>query len=749
MAKTKEKTLAQRALPFLKAISESKDLTVVVFIISILAIIIVPLPSALLDFFLTISIAVSVLIILISLYIAKPTDFTAFPTLLLIVTLFRLALNVSTTRMILSEGHNGPDAVSDIISSFGNFVVGGNYVIGIIVFLILVIINFMVVTNGSTRVAEVAARFTLDAMPGKQMAIDADMNAGLIDEKEAKKRREGLAQEADFYGSMDGASKFVKGDAIAGIIITLINIIGGFLIGVFQHDLTMASSATTFTILTIGDGLVSQLPALIISTATGIIVTRSSKNDEGGNFAEGIITQLMSESKILTIVGGILLMFALVPGLPTLSLGFVGLLFVGMAYLIKRQEEGGAFDLLERFINKKAGEPLAAPLPSKKPKTAKEGAAPGEAGEGQIPATPPKKSPEEIKKQEEEALSEILKVEILELDLGYQLIKLADSNQGGDLLERVRGMRRKMAADYGFLMPQVRIRDNLQLPPSHYEILLKGVAIGEGSVLPDRFLAMNSGLVTDEIEGTPTKEPAFGLDAIWIDPREKEEAIMRGYTVVDPATVISTHMSELVKKYAEELITRQEVHALMDKLAKDYPIIVEDARKSANTGLIQQVLKALLHERIPIKDMLTILETIADVAPQVGGNLDVIVEQVRARLSRVITTVFKNEDGILKLLTLSTQTEQHLLNKVKDQQGRRQFLLSVNETNALIEGVSGEVQRVLQRGVVPVVIIVDPLLRKFLADKMEQFGLDVVVLSHAEIDTSAKFEVLGTITIPF
>ncbi|MGD9595807.1 MAG: flagellar biosynthesis protein FlhA [Wolinella sp.] len=749
MAKTKEKTLAQRALPFLKAISESKDLTVVVFIISILAIIIVPLPSALLDFFLTISIAVSVLIILISLYIAKPTDFTAFPTLLLIVTLFRLALNVSTTRMILSEGHNGPDAVSDIISSFGNFVVGGNYVIGIIVFLILVIINFMVVTNGSTRVAEVAARFTLDAMPGKQMAIDADMNAGLIDEKEAKKRREGLAQEADFYGSMDGASKFVKGDAIAGIIITLINIIGGFLIGVFQHDLTMASSATTFTILTIGDGLVSQLPALIISTATGIIVTRSSKNDEGGNFAEGIITQLMSESKILTIVGGILLMFALVPGLPTLSLGFVGLLFVGMAYLIKRQEEGGAFDLLERFINKKAGEPLAAPLLSKKPKTAKEGTALGETGEGQIPATPPKKSPEEIKKQEEEALSEILKVEILELDLGYQLIKLADSNQGGDLLERVRGMRRKMAADYGFLMPQVRIRDNLQLPPSHYEILLKGVAIGEGSVLPDRFLAMNSGLVTDEIEGTPTKEPAFGLDAIWIDPREKEEAIMRGYTVVDPATVISTHMSELVKKYAEELITRQEVHALMDKLAKDYPIIVEDARKSANTGLIQQVLKALLHERIPIKDMLTILETIADVAPQVGGNLDVIVEQVRARLSRVITTVFKNEDGILKLLTLSTQTEQHLLNKVKDQQGRRQFLLSVNETNALIEGVSGEVQRVLQRGVVPVVIIVDPLLRKFLADKMEQFGLDVVVLSHAEIDTSAKFEVLGTITIPF
>lgn len=749
MAKSKEKTLAQRALPFLKAISESKDLTVVAFIIAILAIIIVPLPSALLDFFLTISIATSVLIILISLYIGKPTDFTAFPTLLLIVTLFRLALNVSTTRMILSEGHNGPDAVSDIISSFGNFVVGGNYVIGIIVFLILVIINFMVVTNGSTRVAEVAARFTLDAMPGKQMAIDADMNAGLIDEKEAKKRRESLAQEADFYGSMDGASKFVKGDAIAGIIITLINIIGGFLIGVFQRDMVMADSAATFTILTIGDGLVSQLPALITSTATGIIVTRSSKSDESGNFAEGIITQLMGESKILSIVGGILLMFALVPGLPSFSLGFVGLLFVAMAYLINRQDEGGAFELLERFINKKAGEPLATAIPSKKSKAQKDAQAAGIAPED-AQAAPPKKSPEEIKKQEEETLSEILKVEILELDLGYQLIRLADSNQGGDLLERVRGMRRKMAADYGFLMPQVRIRDNLQLQPSEYEILLKGVAIGSGSVMPDQFLAMNSGLVTDEIAGIPTKEPAFELDALWINPSDKEEAIMRGYTVVDPATVISTHMSELVKKYAEELITRQEVSALMDKLAKDYPVIVEDARQSATTGLIQQVLKALLHERIPIRDMLTILESIADIAPQVGGNIDIIVEHVRTRLARVITSTFKSEDGMLKLLTLSAQTEQYLLDKIKEQQGHRQFLLNVNETNALIEGISEEVNKIIQQeGIVPVTLIVEPMLRKAIAQKMEQFGLNVIVLSHAEIDTSAKFEVLGAITIPF
>lgn len=737
MATATRANLLKRAIPFLKTVSESKDLTVVAFAMTVLAIIIVPLPSAVLDFFLAISFAVAVLILLISLYIGKPDDFDAFPTLLLIVTLFRLSLNVATTRMILSNGYEGPKAVSSIIASFGEFVVGGNYIIGIIVFLILVIINFMVVTNGSTRVAEVAARFTLDAMPGKQMAIDADLNSGLIDENEAKARRAALAAEADFYGSMDGASKFVKGDAIAGIIITLINIIGGFLIGVFQHDMSVADSAKTFTILTIGDGLVGQLPALIVSTATGIIVTRSSKDDKT-SFATGVINQLVKDNKILIIVGSILLLFAMVPGLPTLSLGFVGSIFLLMAYLMHRQQSGakGLLDILEgKFgvdMNQKRKEEI------KKRER--------EEIEKKKAAEP---TPEEQKKQEEEALNEILKIEILELDLGYQLIRLADKSQGGDLLERIRGMRRKIAADHGFLMPQVRIRDNLQLPPTTYQILLKGVPIGDGEVIPDRFLAMNSGMVTEEIEGISTKEPAFGLDALWIEPKFKEDAIMAGYTVVDPATVIATHLSELVKKHAEELLTRQETYALIEKIAKDFPIVVEDAKKVASTGLIQQVLKSLLSERVPIKDMLTILETIADVAQPAGGNVDIIVEQVRARLARVITNLYKDENGVLKLVTLSAPTEQYLLDRLRDQQGARSLLLNVNELNTLIESVSQTASNVLQSGVAPVVIIVDPMLRKALSEKLVQFGLDVVVLSHAEIDSRAKFEVLGSIEANF
>ena len=722
MARSKQSILAL-IVPYLEPIIRAKDLTVVVLIMSILAIIIVPLPSAVLDFFLTISLSLSVLIILISLYIPKPTDLTTFPTLILIITLFRLSLNIATTRMILSNGHEGPDSVSDIISSFGQFVVGGNYVIGIIVFIILVLINFMVVTKGSTRVAEVAARFTLDAMPGKQMAMDADLNAGLIDEKTARERREAIIQEANFYGAMDGSSKFVKGDAVAGIIITIINIIGGFLIGVFQHDLNMATSAETYTILTIGDGLVSQLPALISSTATGIIITRASKEET--NFAEGAINQLLDEYKTLLIVGFILIIFAMVPGLPTLSLSFVGIIFLAIGYLMKQTKEGNiSFDL---------SKPLPKALAQKK-----------EAEEA-AQKKPQKKSPEEIRKEEENALEDILKLEILELDLGYQLIKLADPNQGGDLLERIRSMRRKIAQDFGFLMPQVRIRDNLHLSPNHYQIQLKGVDIGTGEIYPDKFLAMDSGLVTDSIDGMPTKEPAFGLDALWINPEKKEDAIIKGYTAVDPATVISTHMSELVKKYAEELLTRQEVQNLVDKLKQDYPVVVEDCLRVASIGLIQKVLKALLHENIPIKDLLTILEGISDIA-EVTKNVDIIVEQVRSRLSRVITKLYK-DDGGLKLLTFNTATEQRLLDALKQRDGVRDLMLNIGQINALVQTTTDEAGKLLSRGIAPVVLIVDPLLRKSLADIFEKFGLDIVVLSHAEIDPSTPFEVLGSIEV--
>ncbi|MDA3907530.1 MAG: flagellar biosynthesis protein FlhA [Sulfurimonas sp.] len=719
----KKFTTRQKIGTTLNFLIGQRDLSVVIFVMAILAIIIVPLPSSLLDVLLTISMAFGVLVLLISLYVPKPTDLTTFPTLILILTLFRLSLNIATTRMILSHGHEGSGAVSSIITSFGDFVVGGNFVIGIIVFSILVLINFMVITKGSTRVAEVAARFTLDSMPGKQMAVDADLNAGLIDDAEAKQRRAEILQDANFYGAMDGSSKFVKGDAVAGIVITLINIIGGFLIGVFQHDMTVADSASTFTLLTIGDGLVGQIPALIISTATGIMITRSS--GEGDNFAEGTINQMMGNAKILMIVGFIMILFALVPGLPTASMGFVGILFALLGWSVYKYEKGELTILdVENILS-----------PRDKEQQDKEEA-----------KAKPAKSNEEIAKEEETALEDILKVEMLELTLGYQLIRLADSSQGGDLLERIRSMRRKIASDFGFLMPQVRIRDNLHLQPEQYQILLKGISIGEGLIKPEKFLAMDSGMATGEIDGETTKEPAFGLDAIWITPDQKEDAIINGYTVVDPATVISTHMSELVKKNAEDLLTRQEVQTLIDKIKADFPVIVDDVQKVASIGLIQRILKALLHEKIPLKDMLTILETIADIA-EFTKNVDLITEQVRSKLSRIITQMYASEDGVIRLLTFDTASEQMMLEKSQEQDGVRNLLLNVGEINQLIQATSTKAHELLQKGVSPVVIIVDPQLRRGIAEIFERFSLDVVTLSHAEIDSSATFEVMGSISI--
>jgi len=716
-------TFKQQVGTALNFLLGQRDLSVVVFVMAILAIIIVPLPSAILDVLLTVSMAMAVLILLISLYVPKPTDLTTFPTIILILTLFRLSLNIATTRMILSHGHEGPEAMSDIITSFGDFVVGGNFVIGIIVFAILVLINFMVITKGSTRVAEVAARFVLDSMPGKQMAVDADLNAGLIDDAEAKQRRAEILQDANFYGAMDGSSKFVKGDAVAGIIITLINIIGGFLIGVFQHDMSVSASASTFTLLTIGDGLVGQIPALIISTATGIMITRSSS--DGENFAEGTINQMAGNAKIMMIVGFIMVLFALVPGLPTASMGFVGLMFAGLGWAIYKFDKG---ELSILDVDNLVGNKTQVQLEQEREKVK------------------PKKSNEEIAKEEEAALEDILKVEMLELTLGYQLIKLADSNQGGDLLERIRSMRRKIASDFGFLMPQVRIRDNLHLQPQQYQILLKGISIGEGNIMPDKFLAMDSGMATGELKGEKTKEPAFGLDALWIYPDDKEDAIINGYTVVDPATVISTHMSELIKRNAEDLLTRQEVQTLIDKIKDSFPVIVDDVLKVASIGLIQRVLKALLHEKIPLKDMLTILETIADIA-EFTKNVELITEQVRAKLSRVITQMYSSEDGVIRLLTFDTNTEQLLLQKSQEQDGVRNLMLNVGEINGLIQATSTKAADLLQKGVSPVVIIVDPQLRRGIAEIFERFSLDVVTLSHAEIDSSATFEVLGSIAI--
>lgn len=728
-------SILDRITPFFKNLSQSTEMVVIVFMMLIVAIIIVPLPSAMLDFLLSISIALSILIILITLYVDKATEFSAFPTILLIVTLYRLALNVATTRMILSEGHNGVEAVSSIVAAFGHFVVGGNYVIGIIVFTILVIVNLIVITNGSTRVTEVRARFTLDAMPGKQMAIDADLNAGLIGQDEAQKRRDALAQEADFYGTMDGASKFVKGDAIASIIITIVNIIGGFLIGVFEHGMSVKQSAETFTILTIGDGLVGQIPALIVATATGIITTRAAKSSQT-NFAGDIITQITGSSKILSIVGFILILFALVPGLP-ISLGFVGAFFLAVAWLVSREDMGSLFSMVEKFISKKA------PPNSKKADEDSQ----KEIDINQHKAQRVQKSEEEIKKEEEAIINEALKVETLEIYLGYQLIRLADVKQNGDLLERIRSMRKKIATDYGFLIPQIRIKDNLNLQPTDYEVLLKGVKIGEGSVLPDKFLAMDTGMVAEAIDGIPTKEPAFGLDALWIDSKDKEEAIIRGYHIIDPSTIVTTHMTELIKTYAEEFITKDEVKVLMDRHAKDYPVVVGEASKIPMSVIIR-VLRELLHEKIPIKDLPTILESITDTYPILQDDTDSIVEQVRSRLARTITDIFKAEDGNLKIFTLSLATEQYLIDRLKEQPGGKNFVLHSNEVQKLVDSIQEESLKLIQKNMTPV-LLVDYRIRKPLVKLLEPFRVNITILGNAEIDPHATFEVVGTLNIEF
>ncbi|EBF6064611.1 flagellar biosynthesis protein FlhA [Campylobacter lari] len=701
--------------PLVAPILKAKSLTIVAVIIAILAIIIVPLPSIVLDFFLALSIAISVLIILISLYIPKPTDLTTFPTLILIITLFRLSLNIATTRMILSEGHQGPAAVSDIVASFGEFVVGGNYVIGMVVFCILVLINFMVVTKGSTRVSEVQARFTLDAMPGKQMAIDADLNAGLIDEKTARTRRQEIIAEANFYGAMDGSSKFIKGDAVAGIIITIVNLIGGFMIGYFQHDMELGECASTYTILTIGDGLVSQIPGLITSTATAIIITRASKDED--NFAEGSINQLLGEYKTLLIVGFVLFIFALVPGLPHFSLGFMALVFLGLGYMIKQVQEG------KIQINT---------MSAKKSQEADE----------QEQAKPQKRSEEEILKEEENKITDILKLEILELELGYGLIKLAES----ELTERIRSTRRNIAQSLGFLMPKIRIRDNLQLKPNEYTFKLKGVGIASAEIYPDKYLAMDSGFITEPIEGIATKEPAFNSDALWIESSLKDEATLNGYIVIDPASVISTHMSELIKANASELLTKQEVQNLLDKIKNDYPIVVDDCLRVASIGLIQKVLKALLKEHIPIKDMLTILESISDIA-EVSKSLDMIIEHVRASLARAITNLYVDEKGQISFYIFDAAAAAKLMEHVQFKDGSYHLMINVAQTGALVEALKAELASVANTRIKPFLLCVEPQLRKFIADICSNFGINITVLSFAEIAENTKFETEGIIKV--
>ena len=710
--------------PILTPLMKGRSLSIVAVVMTILAIIIVPLPSGILDFFLALSISISVLIILIAIYVPKPTDLSTFPTLILIVTLFRLSLNIATTRMILSKGHEGPSAVSDIIASFGEFVVGGNFVIGIIVFCILVLINFMVITKGSTRVSEVQARFTLDAMPGKQMAIDADLNAGLIDEATARKRREDMQSEANFYGAMDGSSKFIKGDAVAGIIITIINIIGGFAIGVFQHDLAASDAASTYTILTIGDGLVSQIPGLITSTATAIIITRSSGAKQGEkNFAEGVIDQLFGQTRTLFIVGGILFLFALVPGLPTFSLGFMGFIFTAIGFVIYKVQKGD-------FKINESTQDISQSSSTQNASTQSQA------------STKPQKTDAQIAQEEQAKIDDILKVEILELDLGYGLLKLAET----EIIERIRGMRRSIASTLGFRMPKIRIRDDLSLSPNDY--VLKGVSIGTGQIYPDKFLAMDSGYVSTPIDGLPTKEPAFGLDALWIDESLKQDAILYGYTVVDPASVISTHMSELVKQNSSELLTKQEVQNLLDRLKTDYPIVVEEALKSCDIGLIYNVLGLLLKDNIPIKDMLSILDAIDSISKRGVRDAEIITEHVRSSLNRVITGLYKDSNGKLNFYILEASVQQKLVEAVTYKDGKYRVSINTAQTSALISALRNA--RANQSANIDgeMILCVDPSIRRFINDACANFSLNIVVLSFAEIARGTDFETLGAIEVP-
>lgn len=697
----------------------SKDLFVVALFVAILTIIIIPLPKGALDFFLIISLSLSLLILLISLYIQKPADLTTFPTIILVLALFRLSLNIATTRSILSEGHNGPDAVSSIISAFGDFVVGGNMVIGIIIFIILVLINFMVVTKGATRVAEVTARFTLDSMPGKQMAIDADLNAGFIDDKEAQIRRKELISEANFYGAMDGSSKFVKGDAVAGIIITLVNLVGGLLIGLFQHDMTVAQSGEIYTILTIGDGLVAQIPALILSTATAIIITRSNMDED--KFANNAVAQLVKDSKSLVLVGIGLFLFGLIPGFPTGILMIMGIFLVGIGYAIYMVEENRD-NAVTRFFTPEA---------TKK---------------STIDASSDVETLKDKKKQaavpdEKQVMENIMKLEVLELKLGIRLLQLVQGDS--ELLDKIKAIRKTIASELGFVIPQIRISDNAALPPNEYEFYLKRIPLVKGRVEINKLLAMG-GVGNEKLKGLHVKEPVFSLPATWIDEEQKETALMKGFTVVDAPTIISTHISEIIKKHSEDIITRQDIVDIVDGLKKDFPIVVDEAMKVTSYGALLKVCRDLLHEKIPIVDMLTIVEAIADIAEFTKAP-DVLLEHVRSKLYRLITDRFKDNDGVLHIITIKPEIEQQFMGKLQEQHGVSQLMLSIAEINNLVTTTKTLLEQVEAKGFSKVAMVVDPLLRKRVSEIYEKFGLQVAVLSHAELDSKANFAIEGTL----
>lgn len=681
----------------LNALLQRTDVMAAFGLVAILMIMIIPLPSLVLDLFLSMNITIALLILIISLYTIKATDFSIFPAVLLATTLFRLSLNVASTRLILIKGDQGPSAAGSVIQSFGQFVVGGNYVVGLVIFIILVLINFMVITKGAGRVAEVAARFTLDAMPGKQMAIDADLNAGLITENDARERREEISNEASFHGAMDGASKFVKGDAIAGIIITLVNIGAGFVIGVLQKGMPMAEAAANYTILTVGDGLVGQIPALIISTSAGLLVTRSSG---GHDFGSDLKIQFSRFSIAFWVVSCVLMVFALIPGLPFIPFLLLSLLmgFIGFNLDKKRKAEE------QKIEEDVATEPEAKP---------------------------------------QENYEELLNVDLLELEVGYGLIPFVDASQDGELLVRIQSIRRQFATNNGFIVPPVHIKDNLQLSPNQYTLALKGVQVAEAEMLPGHFMAMDPGMVTETIKGVPTVEPAFGLPAIWITEDKKERAQIAGYTVVDCTTVMATHISEIIKQHAHELIGRQEVQNLLDNLAKTYPKLIEELVPGVlSLGTIMRILQNLLAESVSIRDLRTILESMADWAP-VTKDTDILTEYVRHALARSISSDLAT-NGVIPLITLDKSVEDEIGQSIQHKETGSYLAIAPNKAQLILDSI-GQAIPLFEGGQQPT-LLAAPQIRPHVRKLTERYYPSLVVLSHNEILPNVKIKSLGTVT---
>jgi len=681
-------------LPALSRILKYSDIIAAIAIITIVVMMIIPVPAFLLDILLAFNITFALIVVMVSIYNVEPLQFSVFPSLLLVTTLFRLALNVSSTRLILLHGYAG-----EVIQAFGNFVVGGNAVVGFIVFVILIIIQFIVITRGAERVAEVAARFTLDAMPGKQMSIDADLNAGLIKDVEARQRRINIQREADFYGAMDGASKFVKGDAIAAIIIILINIVGGFVIGVVERNMTITQALQSYTLLTVGEGLVNQIPALLVSTATGIVVTRAASDS---NLGYDITRQLFTNARIFFIAAGVLLVLGLVPGMPGVPFTILAVFCALIAFTLTRSA-----------------------------------------------AKPQEEAPQEDKEKEEirkpENVVSLLQVDPMELEIGYGLIPMVDASQGGDLLDRVITIRRQCALEMGFIVPTIRIRDNIQLKPNAYVIKIKGVEVASGELLLDHYLAMSPGTVYEEVPGIETTEPAFGLPALWIQESVREQAELAGYTVVDPISVLSTHLTEVIKANAPDLIGRQEVQTLVEAVKKNNPAVVDELVPNLmSLGDIQKILANLLRERVSIRNMVTILEVLADHAPATKDP-EILTEYVRHGLARTISRQYI-QNNVLTCLTVDPRLENDITAAVQRSEHGSFVALEPAALQAIVNSLTAELPKLTNLGLAPVVLT-SPSVRPYFRRLIERMVPNLAVLSYAEIEPKVEIHAVGMVKL--